>query len=325
MPIPQPFFPSYNRTPKHHGCLNTLHPNPRDEFRSCWGRVEEFLVAGEQEITHTKPFFFPFSSAATCTNLPLEVDQRDEFRSCWGRVEEFLVAGEQEITHTKPFFFPFSSAATCTNLPLEVDQRVRLRLYEGDGPTGRILRSCRDSTNRRILKATKRSVAILLPELTTLSRSSQHPVAFYSRPVAILVAAALLPRGRLPHLALRKAFACSRRRRPSSSSAHRRGPLAHTRHRLLPRGRLPRLTPLHKPSHAAAVGLLRNRLCVDVALLRAGGIRSFDVLVDFQWKIHLGIRRSVSLRGCWRHTHAIDRLASQPVHRAQQFCCSSPC
>ncbi|MQL74502.1 hypothetical protein Taro_006867, partial [Colocasia esculenta] len=36
----------------------------------------EFLAAGEQEIVHTKPFFFPFSSAATCTNRPLEVDQR---------------------------------------------------------------------------------------------------------------------------------------------------------------------------------------------------------------------------------------------------------
>ncbi|MQM02147.1 hypothetical protein Taro_034913 [Colocasia esculenta] len=76
MPIPKPSFPSYNRTPKHHGYLNTLHPNPRDEFRTCWGRVEEFLVAGEQEIVYTKPFFFPFSSAATCTNHPLEVDQR---------------------------------------------------------------------------------------------------------------------------------------------------------------------------------------------------------------------------------------------------------
>ncbi|MQL97920.1 hypothetical protein Taro_030614 [Colocasia esculenta] len=75
MPIPKPSFPSYNRTPKHHGYLNTLHPNPRDEFRTCWGRVEELLVVGEQEIVHTKPFFFPFSSAATCTNHPLEVDQ----------------------------------------------------------------------------------------------------------------------------------------------------------------------------------------------------------------------------------------------------------
>ncbi|MQL93576.1 hypothetical protein Taro_026221 [Colocasia esculenta] len=30
---------------------------------------------GEQEIAHTKPFFFPVASAATCTNSHLEVDQ----------------------------------------------------------------------------------------------------------------------------------------------------------------------------------------------------------------------------------------------------------
>ncbi|MQL95245.1 hypothetical protein Taro_027909, partial [Colocasia esculenta] len=62
-------------TPKYHGCLNTLHQSLGDEFTSYWGRVEEFLVAGEQKIVHTKPFFFPFSSAATCTNCSLEVDQ----------------------------------------------------------------------------------------------------------------------------------------------------------------------------------------------------------------------------------------------------------
>ncbi|MQL80947.1 hypothetical protein Taro_013400 [Colocasia esculenta] len=76
MSKPQLGFPSYNRTPKHLGSLNTLHQTLGDAFTSCWGRVEEFLVAGEQEIAHTKPFFFPFSSAATCTNRPLEVDQR---------------------------------------------------------------------------------------------------------------------------------------------------------------------------------------------------------------------------------------------------------
>ncbi|MQM02255.1 hypothetical protein Taro_035021 [Colocasia esculenta] len=132
MSKPQLGFPSYNRTAKHLGSLNTLHQTLGDEFTSCWGRVEEFLVAGEQDIVHTKPFFFPFSSAATCTNRPLEVDQSlytlhqtlgDEFTSCWGRVEEFLVAGVQEIVHTKPFFFPFLSAVTCTNCPLDVDQR----------------------------------------------------------------------------------------------------------------------------------------------------------------------------------------------------------
>ncbi|MQM17186.1 hypothetical protein Taro_050155 [Colocasia esculenta] len=75
-PIPQPFFPSYNRTPKYLGCLNTLHPNPRDEFTTCWGRVEEFLVAGELWIDHKKDIFFPRLSVATCTNRPIEVDQR---------------------------------------------------------------------------------------------------------------------------------------------------------------------------------------------------------------------------------------------------------
>ncbi|MQM14921.1 hypothetical protein Taro_047855 [Colocasia esculenta] len=74
--ILQPFFPCCIRTPKTHRCLNTLHPNPRDEFRACWGRVEELLVAGELWINHKKLIFFPRSSATTCTNRPLEVDQR---------------------------------------------------------------------------------------------------------------------------------------------------------------------------------------------------------------------------------------------------------
>ncbi|MQL76924.1 hypothetical protein Taro_009322 [Colocasia esculenta] len=74
-PILQPFFPCCIRTPKTHRCLNTLHPNPRDEFITCWGRVEELLVAGELWIIHKKLIFFPRSSATTCTNRPLEVDQ----------------------------------------------------------------------------------------------------------------------------------------------------------------------------------------------------------------------------------------------------------
>ncbi|MQM21954.1 hypothetical protein Taro_055001, partial [Colocasia esculenta] len=39
------------------------------------GRVEELLVAEELWNDHKKPFFFPFSSSATCTNHSLEVDQ----------------------------------------------------------------------------------------------------------------------------------------------------------------------------------------------------------------------------------------------------------
>ncbi|MQL78026.1 hypothetical protein Taro_010455 [Colocasia esculenta] len=40
------------------------------------GRVEELLVAEELWNDHKKLIFFPFSSSATCTNHPLEVDQR---------------------------------------------------------------------------------------------------------------------------------------------------------------------------------------------------------------------------------------------------------
>ncbi|MQM15432.1 hypothetical protein Taro_048377 [Colocasia esculenta] len=75
MSKPQPSFPSYNRTPKHLGCLNTLHPNPRDKFRPFWGRVEELLVAEEQWNDHKKLIFFLVASAATCTDSHLEVDQ----------------------------------------------------------------------------------------------------------------------------------------------------------------------------------------------------------------------------------------------------------
>ncbi|MQM16001.1 hypothetical protein Taro_048954 [Colocasia esculenta] len=139
-PILQPFFPCCIRTPKTHRCLNTLHPNPRYEFRTCWGRVEELLVAEELWNDHKKLIFFPVASAATCVDSHLEVDQRR--RPC-----------------------------------------------EGDGPTGRVLRSCHDSIHRRILKATKRSLATELPDLTAPSCSSHHPVAFCSRPVATLTGA----------------------------------------------------------------------------------------------------------------------------------------
>ncbi|MQL93427.1 hypothetical protein Taro_026070 [Colocasia esculenta] len=39
------------------------------------GRVEELLAAEELWNDHKKLIFFPFSSAAICTNRPLEVDQ----------------------------------------------------------------------------------------------------------------------------------------------------------------------------------------------------------------------------------------------------------
>ncbi|MQM23518.1 hypothetical protein Taro_056583 [Colocasia esculenta] len=52
-----------------------MHGNS-DEFTTCWGRVEELLGAEELWIDHKKDIFFPRSSAATCTNRPLEADQR---------------------------------------------------------------------------------------------------------------------------------------------------------------------------------------------------------------------------------------------------------
>ncbi|MQL99235.1 hypothetical protein Taro_031957 [Colocasia esculenta] len=119
-PIPQPFFPCCIRTPKTHRCLNTLHPNPRDEFRTCWGRVEELLVAGELWIIHKKLIFFPRSSATTCTNRPLEVDQRTTL--CRNR--ESLVRN--------PKHCPFSVG-------------VRRRPCECDGTIGHVLRSCHDN------------------------------------------------------------------------------------------------------------------------------------------------------------------------------------
>ncbi|MQL98287.1 hypothetical protein Taro_030989 [Colocasia esculenta] len=90
MSKPQLSFPSHNRTPKHQGYLNTLHQTLGMSFRTCWGHVEEFFVAGEQEIAHTNPFFFPFSSAATCTNCPLEVDQRRRPCECDGLIGRVL-------------------------------------------------------------------------------------------------------------------------------------------------------------------------------------------------------------------------------------------
>ncbi|MQL69165.1 hypothetical protein Taro_001449 [Colocasia esculenta] len=52
------------------------HDNGIVAIRSRHGRVEELLVDEELWNDHKKLIFFPFSSAATCTNRPLEIDQR---------------------------------------------------------------------------------------------------------------------------------------------------------------------------------------------------------------------------------------------------------
>ncbi|MQM09593.1 hypothetical protein Taro_042468 [Colocasia esculenta] len=82
----QPLFDSQGWTPflYHHkryspsavrDFYNNLGYTPDNRFFTT-GRVEELLVAEELWNDHKKPFFFPFSSAATCTNHSLEVDQR---------------------------------------------------------------------------------------------------------------------------------------------------------------------------------------------------------------------------------------------------------
>ncbi|MQL73234.1 hypothetical protein Taro_005579 [Colocasia esculenta] len=53
-----------------------MHGNS-DEFRTCWGRVEELLVAEELWNDHKKFIFFPVSSAATCTNHLLGLKLRN--------------------------------------------------------------------------------------------------------------------------------------------------------------------------------------------------------------------------------------------------------
>ncbi|MQL74480.1 hypothetical protein Taro_006822 [Colocasia esculenta] len=65
------------------------------------GRVEELLVAEELWNAHTKPFFFPFSSAATCINHPLEVDQRRVPCECDGPIGRVL----KSCRDSNPFAF----------------------------------------------------------------------------------------------------------------------------------------------------------------------------------------------------------------------------
>ncbi|MQL90745.1 hypothetical protein Taro_023346 [Colocasia esculenta] len=66
-----------------------MHPSDeRTSFRTCYGHVEEFLAAGEAGDLHTKPFFFPVVSAATCTDNHLEVDQKaSSVDTTWASVD----------------------------------------------------------------------------------------------------------------------------------------------------------------------------------------------------------------------------------------------
>ncbi|MQM19067.1 hypothetical protein Taro_052067 [Colocasia esculenta] len=55
-------------------------------FTTLWGRVEEFLAAGELWNDHKKVIFFPCSSATNCATRPLGVEQRGHVSSVWYRI-----------------------------------------------------------------------------------------------------------------------------------------------------------------------------------------------------------------------------------------------
>ncbi|MQL83623.1 hypothetical protein Taro_016114 [Colocasia esculenta] len=66
---------------KHQGRVNAIMqaelPEGGTSFRTCWGRVEGILVAGELWIDHKKLIFFLFLSTSACANRPLGVDQSE--------------------------------------------------------------------------------------------------------------------------------------------------------------------------------------------------------------------------------------------------------
>ncbi|MQM15313.1 hypothetical protein Taro_048258 [Colocasia esculenta] len=71
MPIPKPFFPSYNRTPKQHGYLNTLHQT-LGTSSTCGGALGGWRVGDQAYQAH-------LSSSFVCYDLHnglLEADQR---------------------------------------------------------------------------------------------------------------------------------------------------------------------------------------------------------------------------------------------------------
>ncbi|MQL71003.1 hypothetical protein Taro_003320 [Colocasia esculenta] len=72
--VDEPVRPRMTRTPTRKGMTKSEARSTLESL--CYLRVVKFLVAGEQEIIHTKPFFFPVVSAATCTDHHLGVELR---------------------------------------------------------------------------------------------------------------------------------------------------------------------------------------------------------------------------------------------------------
>ncbi|MQM23560.1 hypothetical protein Taro_056626, partial [Colocasia esculenta] len=132
-----------------------------------FGRVEELLVAEELWNDHKKPIFFPFSSAATSTNHPLEVDQ-----SLFSILEQPYVKRRKDRSAIQGTVLALSEPVTDP-----VNATARYVAFKGLIATYPLSPSQGDM----------RSVAILLPDLTTLSRCSHPCVAFWARPVAFLI------------------------------------------------------------------------------------------------------------------------------------------
>ncbi|MQM14451.1 hypothetical protein Taro_047384 [Colocasia esculenta] len=121
--------------------------------------LKELLVVEELWNDNKKLIFFPVASVVTCTDSHLEVHQS-------------TLCQYKAVLDRNPRTCPFSA-------------RFKRRPCERDGPIGRVLWSCHETIPSHVLNTTKRSVATLLPDLTTPSHSSHPSVAFCSRPVAI--------------------------------------------------------------------------------------------------------------------------------------------
>ncbi|MQL68594.1 hypothetical protein Taro_000886 [Colocasia esculenta] len=126
------------------------------------GRVEELLVAEEMWNDHKKSFFFPFSSAATCTNHSLEVDQSLEQPYVKRRKDRSVIQGTV-LALSEPGTDPVNATARYVSF------RGLIATYPLSPSQGDM-----------------RPVAIQLPDRTDMSPSSQPCVTFWARPVAFL-------------------------------------------------------------------------------------------------------------------------------------------
>ncbi|MQM21836.1 hypothetical protein Taro_054881 [Colocasia esculenta] len=88
---PQLGLPCCNRTPKTHGCLNTLHPNPRDEFYnllgSCGGALGGWRAGDQVYQAHLLPLFVCFD---LCKSSTWSRPKLRRYKRCKDRTPVFL-------------------------------------------------------------------------------------------------------------------------------------------------------------------------------------------------------------------------------------------